>query len=256
MCLWPALGRTEGGSQTRPTIFPLSLLASSLRFAPWHFGVKLRRHAEPASQFPPDAARSAAMHSIAEILQTLSVAAVMFAATNADDLVLLTILFAQPGCRPGQVVLGQLAGIGALIAISYTVAMLALAVPHAWIPWLGIVPVYLGIRWLSRQAENPAPPVAATAWWAVAGITMANGADNLGVYIPAFTLQSGGEKILTGAVFFALTIVWCAIARSATQHHALGPVLSRVCERTAPFILIGIGLWVIAHHRLFGLGLA
>jgi cadmium resistance protein CadD (predicted permease) len=196
------------------------------------------------------------MHSIAEILQTISVAAVMFAATNADDLVLLTILFAQPECRPGQVVLGQLAGIGALIAISYTAAMLALAVPHGWIPWLGLVPVYLGIRWLLRPEEETAPPAAAIAWWAVAGITMANGADNLGVYIPAFTLQPGSEKILTSAVFFALTILWCAIARSATQHRALGPILSRICGRTAPFILIGIGLWIIAHHRLFGLGLA
>lgn len=196
------------------------------------------------------------MHSIAEILQTIAVAAVMFAATNADDLVLLTILFAQPGCRPGQVVLGQLAGMGSLTAISYTVAMLALAVPHGWIPWLGLVPVYLGIRWLLRPVEDTAPPMAAAAWWAVAGITMANGADNLGVYIPAFTLQSGSEKILTGAVFFALTILWCLIARSATQHRALGPILSRICGRTAPFVLIGIGLWVIAHHRLFGLGLA
>lgn len=195
------------------------------------------------------------MHSVAEILQTIAVAAVMFAATNADDLVLLTLLFAQPGCRPGQVILGQLAGIGSLTAISFTVAMLALAVPHGWIPWLGLVPVYLGIRWLLRPAEDTAPPVAGT-WWAVAGITMANGADNLGVYTPAFALQSGREKVLTGAVFFALTIVWCLVARGATQHHALGPLLSRLCARTAPYILIGIGLWVLLHHRIFGLGLS
>jgi cadmium resistance protein CadD (predicted permease) len=195
------------------------------------------------------------VHSIADVSQTIGIAAVMFAATNADDLVLLTLFFAHPGCRPRQVVLGQLAGIGSLIAISYTISMLALAVPHGWVPWLGVIPVCLGIRWLRRKAEETAPPEA-TAWWAIAGVTMANGADNLGVYIPAFAMQSGSEKILTGAVFFALTLLWCAIARGATRHRILGPLISRVCGRTAPFVLIAIGLWVIAHHPLFGLGLS
>jgi cadmium resistance protein CadD (predicted permease) len=192
------------------------------------------------------------MPSLAELLQTIGIAVVMFAATNADDLVLLTMFFAQPGCRPSQVVLGQLAGIGSLVAISYTLSMLALAVPHGWLPWLGIIPVLLGIRWLLRRQEEDTPPVA-FAWWAVAGVTMANGADNLGVYIPAFAMQSGSEKILTGTVFFALTLIWCAIARSATRHPTLGPVLSRICGRAAPFVLIGIGLWIIAHHPVFGL---
>lgn len=191
------------------------------------------------------------MHSIAEIFQTIGIAAVMFAATNADDLVLLTLFFAQPGCRASQVVLGQLAGIGSLIAISYTLSMLALAVPHGWVPWIGIIPVVLGIRWLRRGEETNAPPTV-TAWWTVAGVTIANGADNLGVYIPAFTMQSGREKILTGAVFFALTILWCLIARGATRHRTVGPTLSRVCAQAAPFVLIGIGLWVIAHHPIFG----
>lgn len=83
-----------------------------------------------------------------EILQTIVLAAVLFAATNADDLVLLTIFFAEPKLRPRDVVLGQLAGIGALTAISYTAAMLALAVPHGWLPWVGLVPLYIGVRWL------------------------------------------------------------------------------------------------------------
>ena len=41
------------------------------------------------------------------LLQPIAVATVLFAATNADDLVLLIVFFAQPGCRPRQVVLGS-----------------------------------------------------------------------------------------------------------------------------------------------------
>jgi cadmium resistance protein CadD (predicted permease) len=194
------------------------------------------------------------MHSIAEVFQTIGIAVVMFAATNADDLVLLTVFFAQPGSRPAQVVLGQLAGIGSLTAISYTASMLALAIPHGWLPWLGVVPLGLGVRWLRRGPADGNPP-AAFAWWAIAGVTIANGADNLGVYIPAFALQTGSEKILTGIVFFALTLLWCALAWSATRHPALGPRVNKLCAKAAPFILIGIGLWIIAHHPIFGLGL-
>ena len=35
-----------------------------------------------------------------DLLQSLVIATVLFAATNADDLVLLIVFFAQPGCRP------------------------------------------------------------------------------------------------------------------------------------------------------------
>lgn len=85
---------------------------------------------------------------------------------------------------------------------------------------------------------------------------MANGGDNLGVYIPAFAIQSGGQKVITGAVFAALTLLWCSIAWSAVRHPTWGPVISGICRRAAPFVLIGIGLWIIAHHPFFGLGLA
>src|SRR5687767_4224207 len=114
------------------------------------------------------------MLTVLDALQTMGLAAIMFTATNADDLVLLGLFFAQPDCKPRAVVLGQLAGIGALTAISYTASTLALAVPHGWLPWIGILPLYLGVRWLRKKEENDAPPIAGT-WWAVAGITMANG---------------------------------------------------------------------------------
>jgi len=187
-----------------------------------------------------------------DLISNIVLSVVMFAATNADDLVLLTIFFSQAECKPRQVVIGQLAGIGALTAISYTASMLALAVPHAWLPLVGIVPFWLGVRWLRRSETSETPSVAMT-WWAIAGITMANGGDNLGVYIPSFVIQTGTEKVITGAVFTLLTFCWCGIAWTAVRHPTWGPVVSRICRRLAPFILMGIGLWIIAHHPFFGL---
>jgi cadmium resistance protein CadD (predicted permease) len=191
--------------------------------------------------------------SMLEVVQTIALAAVMFAATNADDLVLLGIFFSQSETRPRTVVLGQLAGIGSLTAISYTASMLTLAVPHTWLPLIGVIPVAIGIRSLCRSLGDDAPPVAIT-WWAIAGITMANGADNLGVYIPAFAIQTSLQKVLTGVTFGLLTLAWCAVAWCAVRHPSLRPWVGQACRHAAPFVLIGIGLWIIAHHPMFGLG--
>lgn len=187
-----------------------------------------------------------------EYLQTVGIAGVMFAATNADDLVLLCIFFAQPGCRPWSIVAGQLLGIGALTAISLTASELALAVPHGWLPVLGLVPLWIGVRW-TRRKQTTDHVSESMALWAIAGVTMANGADNLGVYIPAFAMQTSMEKVLTGATFGILTLVWCSIASWAVTHPAWAPRVSHACGKAAPFVLIGIGLWILAHHPIFGM---
>lgn len=189
------------------------------------------------------------------ILKIIGIAVVMFAATNADDLVLLTLFFAQSGCSPRQIVLGQLAGIGAIIAVSLIAAALALAVPHSWIPWLGVIPILIGLQWLRRPAHSDEnQPPAATRWWAIAAVTIANGADNLGVYIPQFAIQSGLEKTITISAFFVLTLIWCVLAWLAVRHPSLSPVISRICRKAAPWVLIGLGLWIIAQHPALHLG--
>jgi len=45
--------------------------------------------------------------------------------------------------------------------------------------------------------------------------------------------------------------VWCAVARSAVAHPRWGPGLTRLLRTIAPFVLIALGLWIIAHHPAF-----
>ncbi|MEU1877681.1 hypothetical protein ABZ470_10230 [Streptosporangium sp. NPDC020072] len=54
--------------------------------------------------------------------QTIGTAAVVFAGTNVDDIVILTVLFlaarAKATPRPWKIVAGQYTGIAALVAVS------------------------------------------------------------------------------------------------------------------------------------------
>ena len=187
-----------------------------------------------------------------DFLQTLALATVLFAATNADDLVLLMVFFAQPGARGREIVAGQLFGLGVLTGVSFLAAWFALAAPPAWLPWLGLAPLLLGLRGLLRPAHAGAPATLAS-WRTVTVVTIANGADNLGAYIPAFAIQRFGQKLVTAGAFLVLALVWCLLARAAVRHPAWGPFVRRWSARLGPYVLIGLGAWIVAHHPTFGL---
>src|SRR5687768_4403754 len=112
--------------------------------------------------------------------ETLALAAAVFAATDVDDLALLVAFFANPAIRARDIVIGQFAGIAALYGASVALALAALALPAGYLPYLGILPLALGVRELVEQTDEapPARPTRATLA-AVAGTTLANGGDNV-----------------------------------------------------------------------------
>ena len=189
------------------------------------------------------------MRPTAGLLAPALLAVPLFAVTNADDLVLLTVFFANPRTRRRTVVIGQLIGIGLLTAFSILAARLALQLPEHWLPFLGLVPLALGVRqFFSDDGDDLDPSPPAVNWWSVALVTVANGGDNLGVYIPVFAVESPAGTAIIAAMFGLLTLFWCAIAWQVTRHPRWGRQVQRVANGAAPYVLIGVGLWVIAKH--------
>src|SRR3954447_19611388 len=86
----------------------------------------------------------------------------MFAVTNIDDIVILTLFFGQAtGVRGGaaRVVLGQYLGFAAILVASVLGALGAGLLPEAAIAYLGLVPLLLGVRvgWrVWRERSGPA----------------------------------------------------------------------------------------------------
>src|SRR5207302_11450615 len=155
---------------------------------------------------------STAMDHLASLI---GIGAVAFISTNIDDLVLLIGFFADRRYRPREIVAGQFAGIVALIFASIFGAMIARPVPTEYVGLLGFVPIGIAARQLlvARAADGEGAHDLARRRSNVAAVvlvTISNGGDNLGLYIPLFSVHSDGEIALFSALFLALTALWCA----------------------------------------------
>lgn len=186
------------------------------------------------------------------MIGTVIIAAIAFAATNIDEVFVLLAFFANPKTKGSDVVVGSCIG----MAILVIAAMLLSAVCAALIPnnlgLLGALPILVGLRqlltvWTGASGETvDIPPGAGTVEVVelVAIRTVANGADNVAVYIPLFAGQSRETAILTCLVFAILGGAWCFGARMTVERPKIAVPISRWGRWITPAVLISLGIFV------------
>jgi cadmium resistance transport/sequestration family protein len=185
-------------------------------------------------------------------VRTILAAAGVFIGTDVDDLIVLTVLFlsARAAHRPAwKIWAGQYLGIAALVTVSLLAALGLTLVPERWVPLLGLVPLGLGLWGLLQAIRGRADddgPVAASGVSAVAGITIANGADNIAVYTPIFRTLNGVDLVVLLIVFAALVAVWCAAAAWLGSHRRVIAVVDRYGRWIVPAVFITIGVVILA----------
>jgi cadmium resistance protein CadD (predicted permease) len=180
-------------------------------------------------------------------LPLLVLAVTLFASTNIDDLVVLIGFFTDRRLRTRDIVAGQFAGMSALFLSSASGSLLSLVTPKAFLGLLGILPIVIGIRKLSNLRHDATEPenTRQRSVVGVALVTIANGGDNLGIYIPAFAVHSGAEIGVIAVVFVAMTALWCLLAHWMVNHRRFGAPLRRYGHILAPLVLIGLGIAII-----------
>jgi cadmium resistance protein CadD (predicted permease) len=180
-------------------------------------------------------------------LPLLALAVTLFASTNIDDLVVLIGLFADRRFRARDIVAGQFAGISALFFVSAAGSLLSLVIPKAYLGLLGILPILIGIRKVSDLRHDASAPENSSQGnvAGVALVTIANGGDNIGIYVPAFAVHSGAEIGVIAMVFVAMTALWCMLAHWMVNHRRFGAPLRRYGHILAPVVLIGLGIAII-----------
>jgi cadmium resistance protein CadD (predicted permease) len=187
------------------------------------------------------------------IFAVVLTAAVLFAATNIDDIVVLTVLgissraSGQP--RPWHIWAGQYAGFAVLIGASLAAAAGLTLVPLHWLWLLGLVPLGLGLGKLAvavraHRAGRQASPAAVTGLTGVIGLTIANGGDNLSVYIPVFRTSTAAEIAVIVTVFLAAVGLYCLASIRFAGHRAVIQAVQRWGEWIVPAVFILIGFYI------------
>jgi cadmium resistance protein CadD (predicted permease) len=187
-------------------------------------------------------------------VSNLLASAGIFAGTDVDDLVVLTVLFLSARTtgrpRPAAIWAGQYAGIAVLIGISVLAALGLTIVPDERVRLLGLIPLALGVWGLVRAirtggADEDETPVA-TGFLSVAGLTVVNGADNLSVYTPTFRALGAGGTLTAVLVFAVGVAVWCLIASRLSSHRAVLAVIERYGHWIVPLVFVAIGVLILA----------
>jgi cadmium resistance protein CadD (predicted permease) len=197
-------------------------------------------------------------------LGVVAQAAGMFAVTNIDDILILALFFAQVRHRPrgvAIVVLGQYVGFAAILAAAVIGALGAGLLPESVLPYLGLLPMILGVRagwktWRERRdtdEDSPAGEGSDVGILTVAAVTLANGGDNIGVYVPVFANSGTSGMVVYIVVFLALVAVWCAAGRFFATRPPVARALSRWGHVLLPVVLIAIGLLILIEGGAFGL---
>ena len=190
-----------------------------------------------------------------EILVTSIVA---FASSNIDDIFLLTLFFANKKFNDKEVVTGQFLGISFLIAISLVGSLVGLFIDQAYIGLLGLVPIYLGVKGLlelqkvkgeaAREITERKNNILT-----VAGVTLANGGDNIGIYIPLFASLTWTSKVSMVGIFLLMTMLWCLTAKYFSTHPYVAKKVDQYGHLVTPFVLVLLGLYILYENETFRL---
>ncbi|MDZ8055429.1 MAG: cadmium resistance transporter [Aulosira sp. ZfuVER01] len=187
-----------------------------------------------------------------------------FAATNLDDIVVLSLFFSQINAcfRRRHIVIGQYLGFSALVVASLPSFFGRFILPESWIGLLGIVPIIIGMNRLLNQETNDTEdlntPESSQAWWSnflspqaygVAAVTIANGSDNISIYMPLFATHTWDSLLVILVVFFLLVGVWCYTAYHLTQISAIASAITRYGNSLVPFILMGLGVSILIESQ-------
>jgi cadmium resistance protein CadD (predicted permease) len=187
------------------------------------------------------------------ILAVALTAVALFAATNADDIVVLTALSissrAEGRPRRWHIWAGQYAGFAVLIAVSLAAAGGLALVPLHWLWLLGLLPLSLGLARLvtairAHRSGQQASPAVVTGLTGVIGLTIANGGDNLSAYIPVFRTSSMAAIAVIIPVFMVGVGVYCLAGIRIAAHRAVIQAVQRWGQWVIPVVFIAIGFYI------------
>jgi len=212
------------------------------------------------------------------LISTLIIGISVAFATTFDDNLYLTAFFGKVNrsFRPKHIVLGEFLGFTALVFASLPGFFGGLIIPSTWIGLLGLLPIAIGIsNLISREEEaetvqavsiNLPSPVKSVhqkksllatirdpQTYRVSAVTIANGGNNIGIYVPLFATTNLPSLGVIVCVCYLTVGAWCLLSYNLTRNPLMTPVLTRYGRKIFPFVLIYLGLSILIKSETYRL---
>lgn len=192
----------------------------------------------------------------------VSAGTVAFVSTNIDDLFILMVFFSTLRFTSLQIVLGQYLGMISLMSISLAGSFIAFVIPQNLIGLIGLLPIAIGIKGIlelhnkgdeeddEKLSEKLQTNKIQFPLLTVATLTFSGG-EEIGVYTALFATNNEAAAIITLlSVVMVLTALWCFLANYFVKHSFLADLFRRIGGRVFPFMLIGLGVYILAEAFL------
>ncbi|MBO3460474.1 cadmium resistance transporter [Aetokthonos hydrillicola Thurmond2011] len=197
-----------------------------------------------------------------ELITAIPTGITAFTATNLDDLLILSLWFSQinNNFRIRHIIIGQFLGFSVLVIASLPGFFGGLVLPDHWIGLLGLAPIAIGLNsWLNQDSDeseeandvltqresSPFSSFLSPQTYSVAAITVANGSDNISIYVPLFANSHLIRLVIILCIFFLLVGVWCYTSYKLISQKNIADILNRYGNNFVPFVLVGLGVFII-----------
>ena len=169
------------------------------------------------------------------------------------------LFFGSKKFKEGTIFIGQYIGVGALVIISMMGSFVGNFIDEKYVGLLGLFPIYLAVKgfisiFKHEQHENVDIKAGSMGAISIAGVTIANGADNIGVYVPLFTTMTNAEKIVMIIVFIVMVYVWCVAGNFLSSRPTVARQIDRYGHIAMPVVLLLLGIFILlesgSHHLI------
>ncbi|MBF2005801.1 MAG: cadmium resistance transporter [Chlorogloeopsis fritschii C42_A2020_084] len=199
-------------------------------------------------------------------------------ATTFDDNIYLTAFFGKVNhiFRPKHIIVGEFVGFTALVFASLPGFFGGLILPESWIGLLGILPISIGIiNLMSRNDDGDTIQDVSIGFshavksrrrkkslWAtlrdphtyrVSAVTIANGGNNIGIYVPLFASSNLPSLGVILCVCYLTVGLWCFLSYNLTRNPLMAPLLARYGRKVFPIVLIWLGFSIMMKSGTFQL---
>lgn len=180
------------------------------------------------------------------LITALVLVPVAYAATNIDNLLIMASLGAGRSNRR-DLITGFVVASATVLAVTSSAMFIDRVFPPEVLGYLGFVPLSIGVYLLLfTGADGPTTAGRGTTWPAISGLLLANSGDTIFAVGPLFA-ESGRDARLGLSLGFALVAtVWLLLILTVSERVARSPVLGKLGQRMAPWMMILIGLYVLS----------